>query len=85
NAPLQGTAADIIKQAMIAVDGWLEAEGLHSRMLMQAHDELVFEVPAAELATLKAALPGLMTQENDQLEVALEVEIGEGANWEEAH
>ena len=85
NAPLQGTAADIIKQAMIAVDGWLEAEGLHSRMLMQVHDELVFEVPAAELATLKAALPGLMTQENDQLEVALEVEIGEGANWEEAH
>ncbi|MFP4561279.1 MAG: DNA polymerase I [Thiohalorhabdus sp.] len=85
NAPLQGTAADIIKQAMIAVDRWLEGEGMATRMLMQVHDELVFEAPPEELAALQQALPGLMTGGNDELEVPLEVEIGTGANWEEAH
>jgi len=85
NAPLQGTAADIIKQAMIAVDGWLAAEGLHTRMLMQVHDELVLEVPPEEVDRVTGELPGLMTRDNDRLEVDLEVEVGTGANWEEAH
>jgi DNA polymerase-1 len=85
NAPLQGTAADIIKQAMLNVDAWLTAQELATRLLMQVHDELVFEAPPAELARLQAELPGLMTAGVAELEVPLEVEIGTGDNWEEAH
>ncbi|HKJ72334.1 MAG TPA: DNA polymerase I, partial [Gammaproteobacteria bacterium] len=85
NAPLQGTAADIIKQAMLNVDAWLTGAGLGARMLMQVHDELVFECPPGELDRLQADLPGLMTDGVAELEVPLAVEIGSGANWEEAH
>ncbi|MEF8792315.1 DNA polymerase I [Thiohalorhabdus sp.] len=85
NAPLQGTAADIIKQAMINVAAWLWDQDLVARLLMQVHDELVLECPPGELERLQNGLPGLMTTGVDDLEVPLEVELGTGANWEEAH
>jgi DNA polymerase-1 len=69
---------------MIAVQGWLDAEQLHSRLIMQVHDELVLEVPASELATVKSALPPLMA-DVAKLAVPLLAEVGEGANWDEAH
>jgi len=84
NAPMQGTAADLIKLAMIAVQGWLEREGLASMLVLQVHDELVLEVPDAELAQVRAELPRLMTTVA-KLRVPLAVEVGVGANWEEAH
>jgi DNA polymerase-1 len=84
NAPMQGTAADIIKRAMLAVDRWLQESGLPARMLMQVHDELVFEVAedAVELASerIRAAMVAAA-----ELRVPLEVDIGVGANWDEAH
>jgi DNA polymerase-1 len=85
NAPLQGSAADIIKQAMLDVADWLESEGLASRMLMQVHDELVFECPPDEVERVVAELPGRMTAGTPDLDVSLEVEVGTGDNWEEAH
>ncbi len=84
NAPMQGTAADLIKLAMIAVDGWLTRERLASRMILQVHDELVLEVPEAELARVQAELPGLMAGVA-ALSVPLVVDVGAGANWDEAH
>ncbi|ANQ86760.1 DNA polymerase I [Azoarcus olearius] len=84
NAPMQGTAADLIKKAMIAVSGWLRASGLKSRLVLQVHDELVLEVPVAEVETLRAALPGLMGGVA-ALSVPLLVEVGVGNNWDEAH
>ncbi|MBL0122296.1 MAG: DNA polymerase I [Betaproteobacteria bacterium] len=84
NAPMQGTAADLIKLAMIAVQGWLETENLATRMIMQVHDELVLEVPESELERVKAAVPGLMTNVAKLL-VPLVAEPGVGRNWEEAH
>jgi DNA polymerase-1 len=84
NAPMQGTAADLIKLAMIAVENWLEKEQLKTRMLLQVHDELVFDVPLDELALLQAKLPDLMCKVAD-LKVPLLVGIGIGDNWEEAH
>ena len=84
NAPMQGTAADLIKLAMIAVQVWIEQEKLATRMLLQVHDELVLEVPQGELELVKQNLPRLMT-EVAQLKVPLLVEVGIGANWEEAH
>lgn len=84
NAPMQGTAADLIKLAMIAADDWLRREGLATRLVMQVHDELVFEVPQEELAAVRGALPGLMTG-LVQWQVPLEVSVGEGDNWDEAH
>jgi len=81
---MQGTAADLIKLAMIQTDAWLRREGLQSRLVMQVHDELVFEVPEAELAPVRAALPGLMTG-MVHWRVPLLVDVGEGANWDEAH
>ncbi|MDB5791054.1 MAG: polymerase [Massilia sp.] len=84
NAPMQGTAADLIKLAMIAVQGWLESEKLASRMVMQVHDELVLEVPEAELGIVKAKLPELMAGVAE-LKVPLVAETGVGSNWEEAH
>ncbi len=84
NAPMQGTAADIIKRAMLAVDGWLQESAFPARMLMQVHDELVFEVAgdAVELASerIRAAMVAAA-----ELRVPLEVDIGVGANWDEAH
>ena len=84
NAPMQGTAADLIKLAMTAVQGWLENEKLATRMIMQVHDELVLEVPESELDLVKANVPGLMTNVA-KLDVPLVAEPGVGRNWEEAH
>ncbi len=84
NAPMQGTAADLIKLAMIAVQRWLETEKLHSRLIMQVHDELVLEVPEAELHLVKEMLPKLMCGVAE-LQVPLLVELGAGKNWDEAH
>ncbi|MES2299828.1 MAG: DNA polymerase I [Pseudomonadota bacterium] len=84
NAPMQGTAADLIKLAMIAVQGWLESAQLGSKMIMQVHDELVLEVPAAELELVKVKLPELMAGVA-QLKVPLLAEVGIGKNWDEAH
>ncbi|QRQ88303.1 DNA polymerase I [Cupriavidus oxalaticus] len=84
NAPMQGTAADLIKLSMIAVQGWLERDGLQTRQIMQVHDELVLEVPEHELELVKARLPELMCTVA-QLRVPLVAEVGSGANWEEAH
>ncbi|MBQ5948015.1 DNA polymerase I [Massilia sp. ST3] len=84
NAPMQGTAADLIKLAMIAVQGWIETEGLATRMIMQVHDELVLEVPEAELELVRVKLPALMAGVA-KLNVPLLAETGVGKNWEEAH
>ena len=84
NAPMQGTAADIIKKAMIAVDAWLREARLATRMIMQVHDELVLEVPEAELETIKAGLRQRM-EGAAKLDVPLVVAVGAGANWDEAH
>jgi DNA polymerase-1 len=84
NAPMQGTAADIIKLAMINVDNWLQNSDLKSRMVMQVHDELVLEVPESELEEIKEGLRGLM-ESAAELSVPLVVDLGEGDNWDEAH
>jgi len=84
NAPMQGTAADLIKLAMIAVEDWLEKEHLKTKLLLQVHDELVFDVPLDEIELLQAKLPGLMCNVAE-LRVPLVVSIGIGDNWEEAH
>jgi DNA polymerase-1 len=84
NAPMQGTAADLIKLAMIAVQDWLDREKLQSKLIMQVHDELVLEVPMAELERVKQQLHILMGGVA-QLKVPLEVGIGVGPNWERAH
>ncbi|MGK8208509.1 DNA polymerase I [Burkholderia cenocepacia] len=84
NAPMQGTAADLIKLSMIAVDGWLTRDKLASRMIMQVHDELVLEVPDDELSLVREKLPEMMCGVA-KLKVPLVAEVGAGANWEEAH
>jgi DNA polymerase-1 len=84
NAPMQGTAADLIKLAMIAVQGWIDAGGLGMKLIMQVHDELVLEVPEGELARAREELPRLMTGVAS-LRVPLVVDIGVGRNWDEAH
>jgi DNA polymerase-1 len=84
NAPMQGTAADLIKLAMIAVQAALDAEGKATKMVMQVHDELVFEVPEAELDWVKAQVPKLMAGVAE-LKVPLVAEVGIGPNWDEAH
>ena len=84
NAPMQGTAADIIKRAMITVDRWLESSETDARMVMQVHDELVLEVPISEVELVSKKLIDLM-RSAASLAVPLEVEVGKGANWEEAH
>jgi len=84
NAPMQGTAADLIKLAMIAVQGWLEREKLQTRLIMQVHDELVLEVPQAELPQVKERVRELMCHVAE-LKVPLDVGLGEGGNWDEAH
>ena len=84
NAPMQGTAADIIKRAMIAVDRYLAESGVDARMIMQVHDELVLEVAPAALDSVKAEVIKLMMAAAD-LSVPLEVGMGVGANWDEAH
>jgi DNA polymerase-1 len=84
NAPMQGTAADLIKLAMIAVQGWLDSSRLKTQLIMQVHDELVLEVPLEELETVRARVKDLM-QSVAQLEVPLVVEVGVGDNWDKAH
>jgi len=84
NAPMQGTAADLIKLSMIAVDEWLARAKLAAKLLMQVHDELVLEVPEAELDQVKEGVRGLM-QDAAKLEVALVVDVGVGDNWDQAH
>jgi DNA polymerase-1 len=84
NAPMQGTAADLIKLAMIAVQGWLEREKLATRLVMQVHDELVLEVPQSELDRVKPEVEKLMMGVAT-LDVPLVVEAGVGDNWEKAH
>ena len=84
NAPMQGTAADLIKLSMIAVQDWLDRERLAAKLVMQVHDELVLEVPQAELGRVREELPRLMTGVA-QLAVPLVVDVGAGANWEQAH
>ena len=84
NAPMQGTAADIIKRAMISVDSWLQCSDLQSRMIMQVHDELVLEVPESELEAVKQGLVERMESAAELL-VPLVVDVGVGDNWDEAH
>ena len=84
NAPMQGTAADLIKLAMIAVQNWLEKSALKSRIVLQVHDELVLEVPDDELNEVRLHLPRLMGHVAE-LKVPLVVEVGVGPNWEAAH
>jgi DNA polymerase-1 len=84
NAPMQGTAADLIKLSMNAVQRELDAKALKTKMIMQVHDELVFEVPVIELDWLKAEVPRIMASVA-QLKVPLVAEVGVGKNWDEAH
>ncbi|MFP5597195.1 DNA polymerase I [Kluyvera sp. 142486] len=84
NAPMQGTAADIIKRAMIAVDEWLESEKPRVRMIMQVHDELVFEVHKDDLDAVSKKVHELM-ENSTTLDVPLLVEVGSGENWDQAH
>jgi DNA polymerase-1 len=84
NAPMQGTAADLIKLAMVAVQRALDEQGRATKMIMQVHDELVFEVPEAELDWLRTEIPRLMAGVAT-LKVPLLAEVGAGANWDQAH
>lgn len=84
NAPMQGTAADIIKRAMLAVDRWLQESSFPARMLMQVHDELVFEVVESAVTEAKERIRAAMAAAAE-LRVPLEVDVGVGANWDEAH
>ena len=84
NAPMQGTAADLIKLAMIKLQAALQEQGLASRMLLQVHDELILEAPKGELQTLQTLLPRVMISVAS-LKVPLEVSVGHGPNWDEAH
>jgi DNA polymerase-1 len=84
NAPMQGTAADIIKKAMLSVDAWIQGSEVDARMIMQVHDELVFEVAKAEVESVSAEICSLMSAAAE-LSVPLLVESGCGDNWDEAH
>ena len=84
NAPMQGTAADIIKRAMVRVDDWLQGQGDQARMILQVHDELVFETESGFLETLRTQVIELMSS-SAQLRVPLVVDAGVGDNWDEAH
>lgn len=84
NAPLQGSAADLIKVAMIHVHDWMKAEKLKSKMILQVHDELVFDAHKDEVDLLKKHIPGLMSNAI-KLPVPIEVEVGVGTDWLEAH
>jgi len=84
NAPMQGTAADLIKLAMIAVQGAIDGQGRATRIVMQVHDELVFEVPEVEIDWVRSEVPTLMAGVA-QFSVPLLAEVGLGANWDQAH
>ncbi|MFC2433069.1 MAG: DNA polymerase, partial [Neisseria subflava] len=86
NAPMQGTASDLIKRAMIAVSNRLHSDGLESKLIMQVHDELVLEVVENELETVKEMLPQVMAEvAQGRLNVPLLAEVGVGGNWDDAH
>ncbi len=86
NAPMQGTAADLIKRAMIDVDALLREHSADIRMVMQVHDELVLEVPADKVPEAATEVRSIMAEaDGDRLGVPLEVEVGVGDNWDEAH
>ncbi len=86
NAPMQGTAADLIKLAMIAVDAWCQSEPDRARLIMQVHDELVLEVRTDAVDEVSAAVRRLMVAAaGDTLRVPLKVDVGTGTNWDEAH
>jgi DNA polymerase-1 len=84
NAPMQGTAADIIKRAMITIDAWCQRPEVPAKLLMQVHDELVLEVPEAYVAQAAREVSARMSGAA-QLAVHLKVEVGSGLNWDEAH
>jgi DNA polymerase-1 len=84
NAPMQGTAADLIKLAMVSVQNHIDRERLATRLILQVHDELVFEAPDGEVPRMLRELPGLMTSVAT-LRAPLKVDIGLGPNWEKAH
>ena len=84
NAPMQGTAADIIKLAMIKVDEWLEKSKIDARMIMQVHDELVFEVSEEQVDEVIKQVRDHMCNVV-KLDVPIEVDVGVGNNWDEAH
>jgi DNA polymerase-1 len=84
NAPMQGTAADLIKLSMIAVQGWIDRAKLSAKLVMQVHDELVLEVPETEVERVRTELPALMSGVAE-LRVPLVVDVGVGPNWEKAH
>jgi DNA polymerase-1 len=84
NAPMQGTAADLIKLSMVKVQQVLDAEHKGTRMIMQVHDELVFEVPDAEVDWVRAEIPRMMA-DVAKLKVPLLAEVGVGLNWDQAH
>ncbi len=84
NAPMQGTAADIIKLAMISTDQWLRESGIDARMIMQVHDELVFEIKTEHMMDARPKIVSLMSEALN-MAVPLVVEAGVGANWDEAH
>jgi DNA polymerase-1 len=84
NAPMQGTAADLIKLAMLGIDQWITEKKLASRIILQVHDELVLEVPVPEIEEIKLAVDNLMSGVVE-LKVPLRVDVGMGENWAEAH
>jgi DNA polymerase-1 len=84
NAPLQGSAADLIKVAMIHVQAWMKSKNLKSKLILQVHDELVFDAHKDEVELLKKEIPGLMANAIP-LPVPIEVEVGVGADWLQAH
>ena len=84
NAPIQGSAADMIKVAMINIHNWMKAEGLKSKMIMQVHDELVFDVHKTELELMKTTIPDLM-RNAIPMDIPMDVEVGVGENWLIAH
>src|SRR5690606_17816531 len=84
NAPMQGTAADIIKRAMIKLEAWLAESSADARMIMQVHDELVFEVREDQAGEIASAVVELM-ESAAELDVPLKVDAGIGGNWDEAH
>jgi DNA polymerase-1 len=84
NAPMQGTAADIIKRAMVAVQNWLISSDAPARMIMQVHDELVFEVETGSIDPVREEIVSIMNTAAD-LSVPLKVDAGVGLNWDEAH
>ena len=84
NAPMQGTAADLIKLAMIRVDAWLKDAGLKTRLVLQVHDELILEAPVDEAELVKEKVPQLMA-EVASLSVPLVAEVGMGDSWGAAH